>query len=449
MKFSDLGLSSQTLKSIEAAGYTEPTPIQQKAIPIILQGRDVIGCAQTGTGKTASFALPMIDVLASGRARARMPRALILEPTRELAAQVAEAFQIYGVNHKLEVALLIGGVSMDEQSKKLDRGADVLIATPGRLLDHTDRGQVMLRGVKILVIDETDRMLDMGFIPDVERLVKLLPPLRQTLFFSATLDSQIRNIGEKFVNNPKEISVTQPSSAAKSINQKLIRVDSSDKKAILKELIISQDINQAIIFINRKRDVESVVRFLNTNKYKSAPIHGDLSQSIRSETLDKFKSGTISFLIASDVAARGIDIPFLPFVINFDVPNNPEDYVHRIGRTARAGRKGTAFTLATKDDLKLVSSIALLIGSKIPEIQLNTKKTFNQKPTAKVSKKKNINNSNNKILNNNNKKRIHEKDLNKTNKVNSNTSKEQTTESPNPMGGHVPAFLLKPIKQKN
>lgn len=446
MKFSDLGLSSQILKSIEVAGYTEPTPIQQKAIPIILQGRDVIGCAQTGTGKTASFALPMIDILASGRARARMPRALILEPTRELAAQVAEAFQVYGVNHKLEVALLIGGVSMDEQSKKLDRGADVLIATPGRLLDHTDRGQVMLRGVKILVIDETDRMLDMGFIPDVERLVKLLPPLRQTLFFSATLDSQIRNIGEKFVNNPKEISVTQPSSAATTINQKLIRVESIDKKTILKELIISEDINQAIIFINRKRDVESIVRFLNNNKYKSAPIHGDLSQSIRSETLDKFKSGIISFLIASDVAARGIDIPFLPFVINFDVPNNPEDYVHRIGRTARAGRKGTAFTLATKDDLKLVSSIALLIGSKIPEIKLSTKKTFNQKPIAKVSKRKNINNFENKNTNNNTKKRIHEKDLNKINKVNSHTSKEQTTESPDPMGGHVPAFLQKPIK---
>ena len=366
-----MGLSPELLRAVEDAGYTEPTPIQKKAIPIVLQGRDVMGCAQTGTGKTASFALPMIDILASGRARVRMPRALILEPTRELAAQVAEAFDVYGKNHKLEIALLIGGVSMVEQNKKLDRGADILIATPGRLLDHTDRGQVMLRGVKILVIDETDRMLDMGFIPDVQRIVKLLPPLRQTLFFSATLDSEIRTIGTDFVSNPKEVSVSPPSSPAATVRQGLIRTTPRNKLNALLKLIQQEKIEHAIIFLNRKRDVDPVVRSLNQHNYAAAPIHGDLAQSVRTTTLENFKDGEVKILVASDVAARGLDIQALPFVVNYDVPNSAEDYIHRIGRTARAGREGSALTLATGEDSKLLSSITALLGKPIPEITLD------------------------------------------------------------------------------
>ncbi len=370
MKFSDLGLSPEVLRAVEEAGYVQPTPIQEKAIPIVLQGRDVMGSAQTGTGKTASFALPMIDILASGRARARMPRALILEPTRELAAQVAEAFIAYGKYSQLQMALLIGGTSMDEQSRKLEGDIDIVIATPGRLLDHADRGHVMLRGVKILVIDETDRMLDMGFIPDVQRIVKLLPPLRQTLFFSATLNDEIRRIGKDFVSNPKEIAVAPPSSAAVTIRQALIMVSADDKRDAVRKLIESEKITQSIIFLNRKRDVDILVRSLVKNGLSAAPIHGDLAQSLRTDTLEKFKAGSIKYLVASDVAARGIDIEALPSVINYDVPINAEDYVHRIGRTARAGREGTAYTLATPDDGRLLAAIAKLVGKEIPLMTL-------------------------------------------------------------------------------
>ena len=370
MKFSDLGLSPEVLRAVEEAGYVQPTPIQEKAIPIVLQGRDVMGSAQTGTGKTASFALPMIDILASGRARARMPRALILEPTRELAAQVAEAFIAYGKYSQLQMALLIGGTSMDEQSRKLEGDIDIVIATPGRLLDHADRGHVMLRGVKILVIDETDRMLDMGFIPDVQRIVKLLPPLRQTLFFSATLNDEIRRIGKDFVSNPKEIAVAPPSSAAVTIRQALIMVSADDKRDAVRKLIESEKITQSIIFLNRKRDVDILVRSLVKNGLSAAPIHGDLAQSLRTDTLEKFKAGSIKYLVASDVAARGIDIEALPSVINYDVPISAEDYVHRIGRTARAGREGTAYTLATPDDGRLLAAIAKLVGKEIPLMTL-------------------------------------------------------------------------------
>ena len=370
MNFADLGLSAEILSAVEQAGYTEPTPIQEKAIPVVLQGRDVMGCAQTGTGKTASFALPMIDILASGRARARMPRALILEPTRELAAQVAEAFAVYSKNHKLEVALLIGGVSMDEQNKKLNRGADVLIATPGRLLDHADRGQVMLRGVKILVIDETDRMLDMGFIPDVQRIVKLLPPARQTLFFSATLDKEIRRIGANFVTDPKEISVAPPASLAASVRQAVVRTTPRGKVEALRRLVRAEGIDSAIVFLNRKRDADGVVRALSKSGHRAAAIHGDLPQSVRTDTLERFKKGEVQLLVASDVAARGLDIAALPFVVNFDVPNNPEDYVHRIGRTARAGLPGTAITLVTREDAKALAGIIALTGMPIPELDI-------------------------------------------------------------------------------
>ena len=371
MTFLELGLSPEVLRGVEEAGYTEPTPIQRKSIPAVLQGRDVLGCAQTGTGKTGAFSLPMIDILASSRARARMPRALILEPTRELADQVEDAFEVYAKYHKLTTALLIGGVSMDVQSRKLERGPDVLIATPGRLLDHVERGQVVLRGIQILVIDETDRMLDMGFIPDVQRIVRLLPAKRQTLFFSATLSPEIRTIGDEFVSDPKEIAVSPPASASELVRQGLVKTTRSGKMKTLYKLIESEGVDNALVFSNRKRDVDVLARELKSRGFSAAPIHGDLAQAVRMDTLEKFKQGEIKYLVASDVAARGLDIQALPFVINYDVPIHAEDYIHRIGRTARAGLPGTAFTLALPDDSKFLAAIHALIGKPIPEIKLD------------------------------------------------------------------------------
>ncbi|MDP7381966.1 MAG: DEAD/DEAH box helicase [Alphaproteobacteria bacterium] len=370
MNFSDLGLSDGLVDAVTAAGYETPTPIQEKAIPIVLMGRDVLGCAQTGTGKTASFTLPMIDILAAGRAKARMPRSLIIAPTRELAAQVASNFETYGKNHKLTMALLIGGVSFDEQEQKLDRGVDVLIATPGRLLDHFERGRVLLSDVKLLVIDEADRMLDMGFIPDVERIVGLLPRLRQTLFFSATMAPEIRRIGEKFLMNPKEVAVSAPATTADTVFQGLVTVGPRDKRAALRGLLDSEDVKNALIFCNRKRDIGVLQRSLVRHGYNAVSLHGDMSQPARLETLEKFKNDEADLMVASDVAARGLDIKGLSHVFNFDVPSNPEDYVHRIGRTGRAGSEGRAFTLATPEDARYLANIVKLIGGEIPPFQL-------------------------------------------------------------------------------
>lgn len=365
MNFSNLGLNPKVLKAIKEAGYQTPTPIQEQAIPYVMQGRDVMGCAQTGTGKTASFTLPMIHVLAQGRARARMPRALILEPTRELAHQVAENFTLYGKYQKLSMALLIGGVSFDEQEKKINRGVDVLIATPGRLLDHFERGKLLLSGVGILVIDEADRMLDMGFIPDVDRIVKLLPPLRQTLFLSATIMPEIKQIAGRFLSNPKEVIVNAPASTAETVDQQLIVIEPKEKREALRQLLLHKSVTSALIFCNRKRDVDIVARSLSKHGFDAKGLHGDMQQSIRTKTLEDFRKGNISLLVASDVAARGLDISSLPFVLNFDVPSNSEDYVHRIGRTGRAGLKGTAITIATPEDAKLVFAIEKLIGMSI------------------------------------------------------------------------------------
>ena len=370
MNFSDLGLSDGLVDAVTAAGYETPTPIQEKAIPIVLMGRDVLGCAQTGTGKTASFTLPMIDILAAGRAKARMPRSLIIAPTRELAAQVASNFETYGKNHKLTMALLIGGVSFDEQEQKLDRGVDVLIATPGRLLDHFERGKVLLSDVKILVIDEADRMLDMGFIPDVERIVGLLPRLRQTLFFSATMAPEIRRIGEKFLMNPKEVAVSAPATTADTVFQGLVTVGPRDKRAALRGLLDSEDVKNALIFCNRKRDIGVLQRSLVRHGYNAVSLHGDMSQPARLETLEKFKNDEADLMVASDVAARGLDIKGLSHVFNFDVPSNPEDYVHRIGRTGRAGSEGRALTLATPEDARYLANIVKLIGGEIPPFQV-------------------------------------------------------------------------------
>lgn len=371
MSFSDLGLSPELLNAIGDAGYVDPTPIQQEAIPYVLMTRDVLGCAQTGTGKTASFTLPMIDILSTGRAKARMPRSLILTPTRELAAQIAENFEIYGKYHKLTMALLIGGVSMDEQTKKLDRGVDVLIATPGRLLDHFERGRILLNDIKILVIDEADRMLDMGFIPDVEKIVSLLPKMRQTLFFSATMAPEIRRLSDAFLMNPKEITVAPKSRpVTETVTQGIVIVEQRKKGDVLRKIFASDEIETAIIFCNRKRDVDALGKFLKSKGLNASALHGDMDQSSRNETLERFKDGKINYLVASDVAARGLDIDDLPAVFNYDVPMHAEDYVHRIGRTGRAGRSGKAYTLATPSDGVYVESIETLIGTQIPRLDI-------------------------------------------------------------------------------
>jgi len=370
MSFSDLGLSPEVLRAVAECGYSAPTPIQSQAIPVVMMGRDVLGCAQTGTGKTASFTLPMIDILASGRARARMPRSLILEPTRELAAQVAENFDLYGKYHKLSQALLIGGESFADQLKKLDRGVDVLIATPGRLIDLFERGKILLTDVKILVIDEADRMLDMGFIPDVERIVGLLPKIRQTLFFSATMPPEIRRLADAFLMNPKQISVAPSASPAERVAQALTVVPTMDKREALRRLIRTEQVKNALIFCNRKRDVDILHRSLVKHGFSAAAIHGDMSQPKRTETLERFKNNEVTLLVASDVAARGIDIEALSHVFNFDVPIHAEDYIHRIGRTGRAGRDGKAFTLASPGDGKFVAQIEQMLGKPIPRIEV-------------------------------------------------------------------------------
>ncbi len=370
MTFSELGLGPDLLRAIEDAGYNEPTPIQAKAIPIALMGRDILGCAQTGTGKTAGFTLPMIEILAAGRAKARMPRSLIIEPTRELAAQVSESFETYGKYHKLSKALLIGGTSFTDQQKKLERGVDVLIATPGRLIDLFERGKILLSDVKILVIDEADRMLDMGFIPDVERIVTILPKIRQTLFFSATMAPEIRRLSDKFLMNPKEISVDPPASTATTVTHAMAMVSRRDKPAALRKLIDAEEIDQAIIFCNRKRDIGDLVKGLKSTGHSVAELHGDMPQHSRTVTLEAFRNGEIKLLVASDVAARGIDVTTISHVFNYDVPSSAEDYVHRIGRTGRAGREGRAFMLATSADGDYIAAITKLIGSDITTIEI-------------------------------------------------------------------------------
>ena len=362
MTFADLGLSDELLRAVGEAGYGEPTPIQRQAIPSVLMGRDLIGIAQTGTGKTAGFVLPMIDILAQGRSRARMPRSLILEPTRELAAQVAENFEKYGKYNNLSMALLIGGVSMGDQQKALEKGVDVLIATPGRLMDLFGRGNILLTGCNLLVIDEADRMLDMGFIPDIEEICTKLPAVRQTLLFSATMPAPIKKLADKFLSNPKTVEVARPATAAESIDQRLVRVDSRRKFDALVRLLRAEDVKTAIIFANRKTTVRELAANLKRGPFAVGQIHGDMEQPERIAELDRFKSGEITILVASDVAARGLDIKGVSHVFNYDVPWQPDDYIHRIGRTGRAGKTGTAITLATRDDQEVVAAIEKLMG---------------------------------------------------------------------------------------
>lgn len=412
-------------------------------------GRDILGSAQTGTGKTASFTLPMIDILASGRAKARMPRSLILAPTRELATQVSESFKKFSVYHKMSMALLIGGVSFSEQDAALSKGVDVLIATPGRLLDHFERGKVLLQDVKILVIDEADRMLDMGFIPDVERIVSFLPIMRQTLFFSATLSEEIHTIGRKFVMNPKLIEVAKPASTADTISQNLVRTTFKKKREALRDLLCSQDIQNAVIFCNRKRDISTLLSSMKRHGFSATGLHGDMTQSARLAALDEFKNGQIPLLVASDVAARGLDIPSVSHVFNFDVPSNAEDYVHRVGRTGRAGRHGHAFTLiAGEDDEKAILAIEKLTGQTIPvlsNIDPQSKKEHSTDDAGKSAKKhresRTLNKTASDLLGQ------EEKNPDEVDKVPSRRSKQGEKRPPAWKGNsfkdsdHIPAFL--------
>ncbi len=382
MSFEDIGLSPELLGAVLACGYTQPTPIQEKAIPSVLLGRDVFCCAQTGTGKTAGYTLPMIDILASGTAKARMPRSLVLAPTRELAQQIAASFETYGKNHKLSHAVVIGGEAMGEQERLLDRGVDVLIATPGRLLDLFERGSVMLGGVKILVIDEADRMLDMGFIPDVERIVARLPRIRQTMMFSATLAPEIKRLAEAFLINPKEIAVTASATVAQTVDHKIIRVAPAKKRDVLLALLRAEAVDSALVFCNRKKDIGPLRAHLKRHGFDVGELHGDLPQSQRTETLAAFKGGTLKILISSDVAGRGLDISKVSHVFNFDVPMNAEDYVHRIGRTGRAGRAGSAVTLVSPEDTRYLDAVVRLIGHPVPEAESPLGEARREIPTA-------------------------------------------------------------------
>ena len=458
MSFADLGLSEEVLKAVTDAGYSEPTPIQEKAIPTVLMGRDILGCAQTGTGKTASFTLPMIDILANGRGRARMPRPLILEPPRELAAQVAENFDTYGKYNKLTKALIMGGTSMVEQNKLLDRGVDVLIATPGRLLDLFDRGGLLLSDVKILVIDEADRMLDMGFIPDVEKIVSLLPKIGQTLFFSATMPPEIKRLADAFLMNPKEITVAPPATPGATITQGLYMVDHRSKRDLnglqkkkrdaLRQIIKQEDVKNALVFCNRKKDVDIVNKSFVKHGFNSATLHGDMVQSARMETMAKFKDREYDYLICSDVAARGLDIDDLSHVFNFDVPMHAEDYVHRIGRTGRAGKQGRAFSIGWREDKKFIDAIERLIGKEIPRIELDgataTEETAEPETEVKKERKSKSKRSAPK------KAKAAEKSEKKSEPRKSPKKQaEEKVADDAPVegwGDHVPAFLMRPVK---
>ena len=372
--FSELGLSAPTLQAVADTGYTIATPIQEQAIPVVLAGRDVLGIAQTGTGKTAAFTLPMVDRLVAGRSKARMPRSLVIAPTRELADQVAMSFDKYSKGQRLSWALLIGGVSFGDQEMKLDRGVDVLIATPGRLLDHFERGKLLLTGVQIMVVDEADRMLDMGFIPDLERIFKLTPVKKQTLFFSATMPPEITRLTKQFLNDPVRIEASRPATTGENIAQHIVRIPSADpgvKRLALRTLAGGEGVKNGIVFCNRKSEVDVVAKSLKKHGFDASPIHGDLEQSVRTRTLDAFRKGELKLLVASDVAARGLDIPDVSHVFNYDVPHHADDYVHRIGRTGRAGKSGETFMLVTPADGRSLDKVLKLIGKTPDEVTLD------------------------------------------------------------------------------
>lgn len=456
MTFDELGLSDELLAAVKSAGYSEPTPIQAQAIPAILSMRDITGIAQTGTGKTAAFVLPMIDRLAQGRSRARMPRTLILEPTRELAAQVAENFEKYGVNHKLSMALLIGGVAFGDQDKALMQGVDVLIATPGRLIDQFERGKLLLTGVEMLVIDEADRMLDMGFIPDLEKICKLLPPRRQTLLFSATMPPEITRLATQFQTDSKRIEASRPAQTADTITQHVVKLDRGDDKAkrtALRRVIESRDIKNGIIFCNRKVEVDIVAKSLCKHGHDAAPIHGDLSQAHRTETLEKYRAGDLKLLVASDVAARGLDVPDVSHVFNYAPPPNSDDYVHRIGRTGRAGRKGEAFTIVGPNDEKLWDAVLKQIQSDVQEYMpdgLEEELSELEAPSSRRGSKRSDSSKGSKSSRES-KNKQHASDDNSSSRGRGKKGNQNELLPPAPagpvvgLGDHVPAFLQRPI----
>ncbi|MBY8975342.1 DEAD/DEAH box helicase [Rhodobacteraceae bacterium NNCM2] len=466
MQFSELKLDPKVLKAVEEAGYTQPTPIQEQAIPHALEGRDVLGIAQTGTGKTASFTLPMITHLAKGRARARMPRSLILCPTRELAAQVAENFETYGKYHKLTMALLIGGVNFANQDKLIDRGVDVLIATPGRLLDHFERGKLMLTGIQVMVVDEADRMLDMGFIPDIEKIFSLTPFTRQTLFFSATMPPEITRLTETFLSNPERVEVAKQSSASETITQGVCLFRASgreradkEKRECLRALMKREGdkLTNAIIFCNRKRDVSILQKSLVKYDFNAGALHGDLDQSVRTATLNGFRDGSIKLLVASDVAARGLDIPAVSHVFNFDVPIHSEDYVHRIGRTGRAGREGTAITICQPHEKKYLDKIEELVGKEIPrvetpEIDTPKEEQSEERPRSRSRRSKNNDQSqdaesdtSSKRSNDNRGNNEERRSRGRGRGGRGNSGRDEQVVG---MGDHMPAFLLIDIRPK-
>lgn len=464
-KFTDLGLNPKVLKAVIDVGYETPTPIQAEAIPFALQGRDVLGIAQTGTGKTASFTLPMVHKLARGRARARMPRSLVLCPTRELAAQVAENFELYAKYCKLDMALLIGGVSFKDQDKLIDRGVDVLIATPGRLLDHFERGKLLLTGIEIMVVDEADRMLDMGFIPDIERIFKLTPFTRQTLFFSATMAPEITRITQEFLSNPERVEVARQATASETIDQKVIcfkapnrKVEAKAKRDMLRKVINDEGdkLTNAIIFCNRKVDVDIVLKSMKKHKHSVGAIHGDLDQRYRMEVLNGFKNNDITLLVASDVAARGLDIPNVSHVFNYDVPIHAEDYIHRIGRTGRAGREGSAFTLCLPHEEKHLVKIEELLQGKIPRVATEAPSVeLADKPHKSRHKKADKDNSEVKVPNAKKRPDLEAVQENKPEqppkekpqkKHKGRNDRNQGGNRVVGMGDHVPAFILRDIR---
>jgi superfamily II DNA/RNA helicase len=448
MSFANLGLSDKVLSAVAASGYTTPTPIQEQAIPHVLARQDVLGIAQTGTGKTAAFTLPMLTMLEKGRARARMPRTLILEPTRELAAQVEDSFARYGANHKLNVALIIGGVSFDDQDTKLMRGVDVLIATPGRLLDHHERGRLLMTGVELLVIDEADRMLDMGFIPDIERICKLVPFTRQTLFFTATMPPEIRRITEQFLHNPVRVEVAKPATTLATTAQQLVRTgrEPHDKRDTLRRLIRSAEgLTNAIIFCNRKREVATLHRSLVSHGFSAIALHGDMDQSARTAALEQFRGGEVKLLVASDVAARGLDIPAVSHVFNFDVPHHPDDYVHRIGRTGRAGRTGTAITIVAPADGKAVAAIEQLTGQTIAWAE--TPAASHEAP-VQPSRNESREREHNRPRKDRPRKTHHEREPAKVAHIDQARARRSVPRVEEADEGHLPAFLLRPVKLK-
>lgn len=399
MSFASLGLSDPILQAVLANGYDTPTPIQAQAIPAVLDGKDVMGAAQTGTGKTAGFTLPILELLSKGeRAKSNHVRALILTPTRELAAQILESVTTYGKNLPLSSTVVFGGVKINPQMMKLRRGVDILVATPGRLLDLHNQNAVNFSQLEILVLDEADRMLDMGFIHDIKKILSKLPAKRQNLLFSATFSSEIRSLAKGMVNNPVEVSVSPPNTTVELVSQLVHPVDKAQKSALLTQLIKDGDWQQVLVFTRTKHGANKLAKQLDSRGIRSAAIHGNKSQAARTKALLEFKNGMTPVLVATDIAARGIDIDLLPHVVNFDLPNVPEDYVHRIGRTGRAGASGQAVSLVSADEVKQLSDIEKLIQQvltrkiidgfepdhTVPETRLSAKPVSNKPKKPKV-----------------------------------------------------------------